>query len=128
MTGSLSAGRGEGAADGEVRIIRIYTLTPCEPCEIVKEAATILADDARRLGWKIEIVPTVSGDKKGLGKVFLAGVRQFPTVNLIRGERVVKSYASVREGWSAQDVAAFLRGEISGQAGGAPSNTVRIAQ
>lgn len=39
-------------------------------------------------------------------------MKHFPTVRLVRDRRVVKSFASVREGWTAQDVASFLRSEI----------------
>lgn len=52
------------------------------------------------------------GDKKSVGAVYLAGVKHFPTVKLVRDRRVIKTFASVREGWTAQDVACFLRSEI----------------
>ena len=90
----------------------VYTLQPCAPCEIVKAAVKVLADDARKLGWRIRIVPTSLGDKKSVGAAHLAGVKHFPTVKLVRAGRVVKTFASVREGWTAQDVASFLRSEI----------------
>jgi hypothetical protein len=118
VTASSSTAHSREDSKGDAGIVRIYTLDPCAPCEIVKQAAKILAGDARRLGWTIEIVPTVGGDKKGMDKVLLAGVKHFPTVNLVRGDRVVKSYTSVREGWSGQDVAAFLLSEIEGQLAG----------
>jgi hypothetical protein len=109
VTASLSAHPGESDYVGT---ILVYTLQPCAPCEIVKDAMKLLEDDARKLRWKIQIVPTVAGDKKGLGTVYLAGVRNFPTVKLVRDRKVVKSFASVRDGWTAQDVASFLRSEL----------------
>jgi thioredoxin-like negative regulator of GroEL len=90
----------------------VYTLDPCAPCEIVKDAVKLLEDDVRKSGWKIRIVPAVLADKKSVGAAYLAGVKHFPTVRLVRDGRVVKSFASVREGWTAQDVASFLRSEI----------------
>lgn len=99
-------------ADDHVGTIMVYTLQPCAPCEIVKEAVKLLEDDARNLRWKIQIVPTILGDKKSVGAVHLAGVKHFPTVKLVRDRRVIKTFASVREGWTAQDVACFLRSEI----------------
>jgi hypothetical protein len=90
----------------------VFTLQPCAPCEIVKEAVKLLEDDARNLKWKTQIVPTILGDKKSVGAAHLAGVKQFPTVKLVRDRRVIKTFASVREGWTAQDVASFLRSEI----------------
>lgn len=98
-----------------VGVILVYTLQPCDPCEIVKDAVRLLEDDARKSKWKIQIVPTAIGDKKGLGKIYLAGVRNFPTVKLVRDCRVIKSFVSIREGWTAQDVASFLRSEIEAQ-------------
>ncbi len=118
MTNSSS---GHAGAGDPVGTVMVYTLQPCAPCEIVKEAVKLLEDDARRLGWKIQTVATISGDKKALGAVFLAGVRNFPTVKLVRDRRVVKSFVSVREGWTAQDVASFLRSEIE-----AESRTVEL--
>ncbi|HEX8063268.1 MAG TPA: hypothetical protein VF535_08625 [Allosphingosinicella sp.] len=90
----------------------VYTLQPCPPCEIVKEAVKLLENEARNLRWKIQIVPTILGDKKSLGAAHLAGVKRFPTVKLVRDRRAIKTFASVREGWTAQDVACFLRSEI----------------
>lgn len=98
--------------DDDVGIVMVYTLEPCAPCEIVKEAVKLLEDDAGTLGWKIQIVPTILGDKKGVGAALLAGVKHFPTVRLVRDRRIIKAFASVREGWTAQDVASFLRSEI----------------
>lgn len=111
MIASLSGHSGED----RVGTILVYTLDPCAPCEIVKEAAKLLANDARKLRWEIRIVPTIGGDKKGLGKAYLAGVKHFPTVRLVRDRKVVKSFASVREGWTAQDVASFLRSQIEAE-------------
>jgi hypothetical protein len=112
VTSSLSAPSGQG---DRVGTIQVYTLDPCAPCEIVKEAVKLLEDDARKLRWNIQIVPAIGGDKKSLGKAYLAGVKHFPTVRLVRDRRVVKSFASVREGWTAQDVASFLRSEIEAE-------------
>jgi hypothetical protein len=95
--------------------IVVYTLEPCAPCEIVKDALKLLEGHARKLSWNIEIVPTMLGDKKGLGAAFLAGVKRFPTVRLIRHRRVLKSFVSVMEGWTAQDVASFLRSAIEAE-------------
>lgn len=109
MTASISERSSE---DDHVGTIMVYTLQPCAPCEIVKEAMKLLEDDARKQRWKIQIVPAVLADKKSVGAAFLAGVKHFPTVRLVRDGRVIKSFASVREGWTAQDVASFLRSEI----------------
>jgi hypothetical protein len=95
--------------------IVVYTLEPCAPCEIVKDAVKLLEGHARKLRWNIDIVATLLGDKKGLGAAYLAGVKHFPTVRLVRGRRVVKSFVSVREGWTAQDVASFLRSAIEAE-------------
>jgi hypothetical protein len=99
-----------------VGTIVVHTLEPCAPCEIVKDAVRLLEGDAAKLGWAIETVPTLLGDKRSVGAAFLAGVKQFPTVRLVRGGRVVKSFVSVREGWGPQDVASFLRSAIEAEA------------
>ncbi|HET9638294.1 MAG TPA: hypothetical protein VFP12_03725 [Allosphingosinicella sp.] len=98
--------------DDHVGTIMVYTLQPCAPCEVVKEAVKLLEGEARNLGWKIQIVPAILGDKKSVGAAHLAGVKHFPTVKLVRDRRVVKTFASVRVGWTAQDVASFLRSEM----------------
>lgn len=112
VTGSLSERSGE---DDHVGTIMVYTLEPCAPCEIVKEALKLLEEDARKQRWRIQIIPAVLEDKKSVGAAYLAGVKHFPTVRLVRDGRVVKSFASVREGWTAQDVASFLRSEIEAE-------------
>lgn len=60
VTASLCKHSGEG---GHVGTIMVYTLQPCAPCEIVKEAMKLLEDDARKLRWNIQIVPAVLEDK-----------------------------------------------------------------
>jgi hypothetical protein len=126
MTASVSGYSGED----EFGTVMVYTLEPCAPCEIVKEALKLLDDDARNLGWKIQIVPTISGDKKGIGAAYLAGVRNFPTVKLVRDRRAIKSFVSVREGWTSQDVASFLRSEIEAETKpiNMVGNDVRVAR
>ena len=112
MTAGTSEPRQQGDRGGT---ILVHTLEPCPPCEIVKGALKLLEGDARRLGWDISVVTTVLTDKKSVGAAFLAGVKQFPTVRLVRDRRVLKTFAGVREEWAAQDVAAFLLSAIEAE-------------
>jgi hypothetical protein len=72
VTASTSEHSGE---EDHVGTIMVYTLQPCAPCEIVKEAMELLEDDARKLRWKIQIVPAILSDKKSVGAASLAGGR-----------------------------------------------------
>ena len=101
--------------DDPAGTVLVYTVDPCAPCEMVKGALKLLDADIRRLGWTIRIVATELSDKKAVGAAFLAGVKQFPTVRLVRDGRVLKSFAGVREGWTPQDVASFLRSAIEAE-------------
>ncbi len=95
------------------RVIRVYTMQPCAPCDILKQALSDMAREIAESGWIIEKIQVVQGDKKAIGRALKQGVQQFPTLKLVADGVVVKSYVSIKQGWTPLDVADFLRGQLA---------------
>lgn len=97
------------------RVLRLYSVHDCAPCETVKEALSLIASNVQKRGWEIDIIVTNRDDKRAMGKVLLAGVKYFPTVRLMQDNSITKSFVSIKQGWNVSDIASFLLQEISQQ-------------
>ena len=98
--------------DAFFRIVRVYTLQSCAPCEILKHALRLIEDDIQGSGWNLDVIQVSRDDKRSMGAALKAGISHYPTVKFVVNRQVVRSYVSIRDGWTPQDVAQFLKGEI----------------
>ena len=90
-----------------------FCIQECGPCEVAKAAFDLLANDAALAPWEFHVCEPAKGDKKSLGKLFLAGVRHFPTIRIITDGTVRHVFEGLPPRWSGADLAGFLRSRLS---------------
>lgn len=97
-------------------IIIVYSLAECPPCVLLKNALLDVLERRAEQPYVVFECPVDRNDKMSLGKLFLAGIDSFPSLQVQRSGVLTGDYAGVPQDWTHADAVTFLDDALYGDA------------